>query len=678
MATGYYEDRPWGELPPPPVAPPPYYCKRLRGYRGSMGAKGPTGPEGPTGPTGSTGPLGPTGPAGPVDTLAYDSAVSISPAAEGEVDYNNYKSAGFYKVTNSTYAGRIANCPTTLGHRFFVMTTTASGRIIQIVLVNNAAGGFFLRFFDGTNWSDWHKVAYTSDIEDMDYAVYSNNAKLTTLTSGTDYDDIDTVGSYQVVNATSAASMLNCPTSSAHRLYVTNLYNGSSYTWQIVVDSDRAMTRYVRRKRAGVWTAWEAYCSYQDAAFPVYNQYSSTFPLNVGRIKHGGTVMYDTLPYQNNTLGTTDYYAKDTDIPGVIYSSVWRDGLDVYRNLTLETYYSALANPASVMYTKDYTDKLVSNAHAWYGGVCSTYVTATMGFRTYKTTSIIEEYIAPKNMDSVYDIEIGDMLLMDGHIAFVSNLYVNEDGALSGVCVSQETGSMFRTDIVKIEEFQDYLDKHGYTVMVPISPIAEYPVLGKPEFNPEIIYERGNNTYVTEDEVDDEGAWFYIPNADTVLVSKDGGTPTSVTLAQVPSKTVNDVTVYDLSGALSGVGEYAFTVPDDDTKPCRVKVIDVGTASLSGNILTLSGWSGCVPYNYYVVREIPAEEGSQKTMNPTEGYMCTYTGDSGEIDVPTGVSSMTVEIPNSYISSLTRYKIWLEYETGCGLKQAFSNLVVVS
>ena len=63
-------------------------------------------------------------------------------------------------------------------------------------------------------------------------------------------------------------------------------------------------------------------------------------------------------------------------------------------------------------------------------------------------------------------------------------------------------------------------------------------------------------------------------------------------------------------------------------------------------------------------------------MQPTEGYHCSYTQRNGIIETVPNETTTVVTIPQNYLSDLSRYKIWIEYETGLGYKQVFSNLVI--
>ena len=132
---------------------------------------------------------------------------------------------------------------------------------------------------------------------------------------------------------------------------------------------------------------------------------------------------------------------------------------------------------------------------------------------------------------------------------------------------------------------------------------------------------------------------------------------------------------------MSGVGDYYFT-DNTSNKPCFLKVIDFGTITLVGNTLTISGWQNCKPYNYYTVVERVAGANSFKGMNPTSGYYCHFTNRGAEINLDPGDTSTEITIPSDMLENngtpYDRYKMWVEYDTGIGYAQAFSNLVVIS
>ena len=336
-----------------------------------------------------------------------------------------------------------------------------------------------------------------------------------------------------------------------------------------------------------------------------------------------------------------------------------------------------------MLYTESYTGKNIPNAHSYYGAVCSTFVGYISGIEQYKTTGQLISSLTRKDITSLYDLESGDLLVManadGGHIIIISQVYTNENGAMIGVDLSEETtngSKVFRTLFYDLSRLQRLIDENNYVIMTNPNP-GKVSMLSEPDFNAEIIYERGNNTYIEASDIS-TGAWFYIPNASTIYYKKDDGAYSSVLLSSVSTKTVNGYTVYNLATCFDGIGNYEFTDDTSGPKTCVIKMIDTGAAVLAGNTLVLSGWRNCVPRNYYIVKETARTSPDQNTaMNPSAGYVCSYTNKAGEITVGDDDASVTVNIPADYTSGLSRYKVWIEYDTGVGYKQAFSNLVTV-
>lgn len=290
-----------------------------------------------------------------------------------------------------------------------------------------------------------------------------------------------------------------------------------------------------------------------DAARPENNAYTRKLGRMVGLFKTPAETVSGTMPRQNGVVGETEYYDEGTVIPAVVYSSVWSEGRDVYRNLTLETYYSMLANPASELYTKNSTDLGLKMAHAYYGGVCSSYVSWACGFGPYWTSSAMNSFLPDKELDSFEELEVGDILWHTGHVSMISQVLTDSEGRVRYVDVSEQAGVTFQTTRRSIENFVTWAKNNGYKVKVNPNGTRINRVTDA-AFDPNVIFERGNNTYLTVQELSDEdfaGAWFYIPNHDTVYARKNGRAWTPIALSGVTAKTVNGTTVYDLSGAIS-------------------------------------------------------------------------------------------------------------------------------
>lgn len=89
----------------------------------------------------------------------------------------------------------------------------------------------------------------------------------TVLSSGSDYNEIRTPGSYQVRNSTTAKTMINCPISYGHRLEVFSVYTsgGEATLRQLVVSGySGAPYTYDRTYSGGNWSAWRRIATQDD------------------------------------------------------------------------------------------------------------------------------------------------------------------------------------------------------------------------------------------------------------------------------------------------------------------------------------------------------------------------------------------------------------------------------
>lgn len=493
------------------------------------------------------------------------------------------------------------------------------------------------------------------------------------LRDGTNYDTLMTPGVYACTGMNRAATMVGAPFDSAHLLYVIRANSPivGDRMLQIAVPLVISPSFSLRYYDGSSWHIWNNVAN----RHPINSTFARKLNYSLSNLKKTQTALTSSLPKNTGEVGNLEYYDVGTNIPGVLYSSVWRDGLDVYRNLTLETYYSAMANPASVMYTKAYTDRNIYNGHAWYGGVCSSFTAYATGQRFYMTTDALRQTLEDKPDQSGLSLDIGDLIVTEGHIVMVTEVFCDENGAFSGVNISEQTRAgeaTFRTRYLSRSGIDNYIRNNDATVKLNPNPQFILPPADI-TYSAEVLFERGNNTYITADDIA-SGAWFYIPNASSIYWKKDDGEYQQVLLSGYQTDTVNGVTVYDLSPLFTGVGNYSFTDSLASEKDCLIKVIDIGTIVLEDNVLTLSGWENCVPYNYYIVKETAtSSETPNRTMDPTDGYVCLYTNQCGEIAVEPDAQTCVVTLPAAYTTN-DRYKIWVEFDTGIGLKQAFSNL----
>ena len=483
------------------------------------------------------------------------------------------------------------------------------------------------------------------------------------LNSSDDVNDVWDTGVYTMTNASLPA---NLPTNVSGNLIVYSYYDTGNTTntnrrAQMFVNGDDVFMRY--RTSSG-WSAW------RNLAWriPDNNYEARLLNYDKAQCQKPTEVQVNTLPKKPSGAVPETYSAGDI-VNGVLYSSVWRDGQDVFRNMTLETYYSAMANPASVMYTLDYRTVGISNAWAWYGGVCSTFVGRVVGIGPFYSTEALMEYMDEYEITDYRLLKVGDYLIYhagSGHIQLISQVYVDTNGTPCAFGITEQTSAgsaVNRSSVVEVGNFENYLATNGYKMYH--NAFGEPVLLDDGTFASDVLYEYGNRIYRTTSEVSG-GMWFYIPTGSTVYYRKDGGDWSSIALSGVTTDTVNSVTVYDLQSIFSGVGVYDVTTDTDNAKYCTVKIIDTGTISVSNGIVTLSGYSGCTPKYCYMVRIVSGTTDS--SMNPPAGYHCTYKNQAKEI------TSDTVDMSEYVTTDYPGYKIWVDYDTnGFGYKQGLSN-----
>lgn len=103
--------------------------------------------------------------AGDITSIKSDAMMlrtGYSATIDNSTDYDTLTTPGNYRVTTTGNAQTMTHCPVSIPHRLTVITTTASGRIYQILLANNSNyPALFMRFYNGTSWSEWGRFLNT-------------------------------------------------------------------------------------------------------------------------------------------------------------------------------------------------------------------------------------------------------------------------------------------------------------------------------------------------------------------------------------------------------------------------------------------------------------------------------------------------------------------------------------
>ena len=373
-------------------------------------------------------------------------------------------------------------------------------------------------------------------------------------------------------------------------------------------------------------------------------------------------VIMTTGTYPTYGGSTTGYYSKGQTFGGILYSSTFREGTDVLWNLNPSTYYSAVANPASLLYTVDNRGK-VFNESAWAGSVCSTTALRACGYDYPYTTSEIQKSFREKTEHGIENLEFGDLLWVSGHTAGIVGVTVGADGQTTAVTVIEQAGYV-RVFEVTAAEWDSYFASHWTTIYCgdfdkSLTAPEEYPQ------NHSIIFERGNNTYVTNT----AKMLFYIPTANTVYLTKNGST-TQYATSSFPTQTINGTTVYDLASLFSGVGDYYFHTEENETDMC-IKVIGDGNIAISGTTATLSGFSNGKLLGYRIVEIL---DDSASTVYDFYGAPDGYTSKAVELSFRE-LSSNTFAIEN-IPKNAAGWKLEVFYDTGYGWARFLSENVM--
>jgi hypothetical protein len=189
---------------------------------------------------------------------------------------------------------------------------------------------------------------------------------------------------------------------------------------------------------------------------------------------------------------------------GLPYSSVRRHEKFIGYNVSIETFMTALANPQSVLYTRDLTKNGVRMA-GWYGTVCSSFVCYALDLpyrRTCGRWGLYDDMV-PTQVDSANKIMLGDILCSKKHVGLVTGVLRHRDGSVFSVSVTESTRPQIITTEYTPEEFENYwlkpyrvfrytgIEQVSYTPS-PYVPLPGDPPLDKPPINSTLLPDYGD------------------------------------------------------------------------------------------------------------------------------------------------------------------------------------------
>ena len=406
----------------------------------------------------------------------------------------------------------------------------------------------------------------------------------------------------------------------------------------------------------------------------------------------------------NNTFSAGKIYE------GIPYSNKIEREKTVLFDLSLESVFTQFKNPYSEIYAFDPASS-VSESKVWCGSVCSTWVSWATGRPMNLVVDQIEREITDgggwkmrydataqkyiKECD-VGDLEVGDVLWQEGHVALISGFQVGKNG-LEQILITEQWKPLFRADWYSVDEFWKRIETGYYPTApsVPHTPFSigrfpdDYKIKTLPRLRlvEDIITNKGDNVHFALG----SDVWTYITDeTHTLTIIKPDGTTETVDYTTLPKDGNNPV--YNLKSVLTETGQYEI-IGAHGTYASRITIFnppgDV-TAEKDGNNInvTIGTHAGLKVVGFKLIAlntigsgdyDIPSEV--LDTSSPY--YIPGITGANG----PTyskyckelSADTTTFTISNVSLPSTRRgCYIRVYYETGCGLTYKDSNVVKVN
>ncbi len=201
---------------------------------------------------------------------------------------------------------------------------------------------------------------------------------------------------------------------------------------------------------------------------------------------------------------------------GLPYSSARFEEKYIGTDLFLPTFFSALANPKSVLYTRDLTGK-GPRMSSWFGIVCSGYASYCLQLPQRRPTALWDaypdmEYIP---LTSAQDVQLGDSMCSHkaAHVVMITAIKRDETGKVVAVTVSESILPLVAVTEFPAKAFEKTWIPQGYNIYrrknfeeVTYTPSRFVHVSGDPKVapyvpNPTVLldygdeanYKRGDN-----------------------------------------------------------------------------------------------------------------------------------------------------------------------------------------
>ena len=172
-------------------------------------------------------------------------------------DLNDITTVGSYRITNISNARTVANIPEEQGGVLLVSIMQADANVWQryIVLTENKGVHIYDRVQRYGIWRPW--FANTTSFDNAK-KLSINNDDYISIQSGSDLNDITTIGSYKSTSSSVTATLLNKPPINVGFLLLVSNVTSNSVFLQVVIDASATSSVYLRyiNPTGGVFGEW--------------------------------------------------------------------------------------------------------------------------------------------------------------------------------------------------------------------------------------------------------------------------------------------------------------------------------------------------------------------------------------------------------------------------------------
>lgn len=315
---------------------------------------------------------------------------------------------------------------------------------------------------------------------------------------------------------------------------------------------------------------------------------------------------------------------------GLPYSSVKHHDKFIGHNISWETFFTALKNPASVLYTKTcYNTPPHTNATLWYGIVCSNFTCNSLGiFDVRPVTRLMKTMDGVTVISNPLDIKIMDFLITPdgrtGHTEVITGIYRNRTtGGILKVEITDAWPIVVRRTVYTWLDFLTHLTNEGMSICrynitnetYESSPFVQIPGEPNPKapyvYNTVLMTDFGNKANYRKT-VEPTEINIMDSNAQTLVIKRDGTIVANVAVSSITPTTINGIeyTIYTYPNTSEGNYE-AYCVMNNGMQSDKVEwIVYSCTASLASstvvngaNITVNFSGVNCTPIslngNYY-------------------------------------------------------------------------------